>query len=82
MDPGSRETQENCFVFERQAGDQRVLIALNFSRQDQKLSLPGLGNGRIALSTSMDRDGEANLADFTLLANEGCIIEVESQSTI
>ena len=76
IDPGSRETQENCFVFERQAGDQRVLIALNFSRQDQKLSLPGLGKGRIALSTSMDRDAEVNLADFTLRANEGCIIEL------
>jgi alpha-glucosidase len=76
MDPGSRETQENCFVFERQAGDQRVLIALNFSPQDQKLSLPGLGKGRIALTTSMDRDGEVNLADFTLRANEGCVIEL------
>ena len=76
IDPGSREAQESCFVFERQAGDQRLLIALNFSHQDQKLSLPGLGTGSMALSTTLDRDGQVNLADFNLHANEGCIIEL------
>ncbi len=30
----SAEAQENCFVYERQAGDQRVLVALNFSARD------------------------------------------------
>ncbi|MCI0554532.1 MAG: DUF3459 domain-containing protein [Anaerolineae bacterium] len=74
IDPGSRDAQKNCFVFERQADDQRLLVVLNFSPQDQKLSLPGLGTGRIALSTNLDRAGEVNLADFNLRANEGCII--------
>jgi alpha-glucosidase len=76
IDPGSREAQKNCFVFERQDNDQRLLIALNFSSQDQTLSLPGLGTGRIVLSTDSDHDGEVNLADFKLRANEGCIIEL------
>src|SRR5688572_27618859 len=76
IDPGSREAQQNCFAFERQADDQRVLIALNFSSQEQTLSLPGLGKGNITLSTNLDRDGEVNITDFNLRANEGCIIEL------
>ena len=76
IDPGSREAQQNCFVFERQAGDQRVLIALNFSSQEQTLSLPGLGKGKILLSTNLDRDSEVNLADFKLRANEGYIMDL------
>ena len=76
FDTQSAETQEKCFVFERQTSDQRLLIALNFSAQDQKLNLPESGTGRIALSTNLDREGEVNLANFNLRANEGCIIEL------
>ena len=76
IDPGSREAQANCFVFERQADERRLLVALNFSSQDQILSLPGLGKGSIVLSTNLDRDGEVSLTDFNLRANEGCIIEL------
>jgi alpha-glucosidase len=76
LDAASPEAQENCFVFEREAGDQRLLIALNFSDQEQNLSLPELRRGRIVLSTTLDREGEVNLADFNLRANEGCIIEL------
>jgi alpha-glucosidase len=70
----STEAQENCFVYERRTADQRVLVALNFSGQDQTLSLPGLVKGRIALSTNLDREEQVDLASFTLRANEGCII--------
>ncbi|HXQ33485.1 MAG TPA: alpha-glucosidase C-terminal domain-containing protein, partial [Anaerolineales bacterium] len=67
---------KNCFVFERQDDRQRVLVALNFSAQEQKLNLTELGTGKIALSTMLDREGEVSLADFTLRGNEGCIIEL------
>ena len=63
-------------MFERQAGDERVLVALNFSSKEQKLNLPEVGTGRIALSTALDREGEVDLADFNLRGNEGCIIEL------
>ena len=76
FDPGSPAAQETCFVFLRQADEQRVLVALNFSSQEQKLSLPALGRGRIAVSTDLDREGEVNLADFSLRGNEGVIIEI------
>jgi alpha-glucosidase len=76
LDPGSAQAQANCFVFERQAGDQRLLVALNFSAQDHELSLPGLSTGRITLSTTLDREGAVNLSKVTLRANEGYIIEL------
>jgi alpha-glucosidase len=76
LDPGSAEAQKNCFVFERQADDQRVLVALNFSAHDQTLSLPGFGKGAVVLSTNLDRQGEADLSAFSLRANEGCILVI------
>jgi len=71
---GSAQAQENCFVYIRQADNQRVLVALNFSAENQKLNLPQLGTGRVMLTTILDREDDINLADFNLRANEGCII--------
>ncbi len=72
----SAEAQSNCFVYERQSGDQRILVALNFSGQEQRLDLPLSGTGEIILSTGMEREGAVNLVDFSLKANEGCIISL------
>jgi alpha-glucosidase len=71
---GSAQAQANCFVFTRQADEEHVLVALNFSSQNQKLKLPQFGTGKVVLSTMMDREDEVNLGDFNLRANEGCII--------
>jgi len=76
LSTASPQAQENCFVFEREAGNQRLLVALNFSDREQKLSLPELRRGRILLSTTLDREEVVNLADFNLRGNEGCIIEL------
>jgi alpha-glucosidase len=70
----SAEAKANCFVFTRQAKGERMLVALNFSGEEQKLSLPQFGKGKVILSTMMDRDDEVDLSDFTLRANEGGII--------
>jgi hypothetical protein len=67
------ETMDNCFVYERQAEGQRMIVALNFSGQEQKLSLAGFEKGRVVLSTMMDREEQVDLSSFTLRANEGCI---------
>ena len=75
IDLASPAAQENCFVFQRQAGDQRLVVALNFSAEEQKLSLPGFRAGKLILSTSLDRQGTVDLSGFNLRANEGCIIE-------
>jgi alpha-glucosidase len=79
LEAGSAETQKSCFVYERQAGDQRLVVALNFSAQEQQLSLPELRTGKIVLSTGLDRDGEVDVANLVLRANEGCIIELKSE---
>jgi alpha-glucosidase len=67
-----------CFAYLREAEGQKVLVALNFSSQEQKLSLPQLGSGHIAVSTQMDREGAANLAGFSLRGNEGLIIQLDA----
>jgi alpha-glucosidase len=74
IDAGSPGAQANCFVYERQSGGQRLVVALNFSGQEQALTLEGFGVGTIVLSTEMDREGELNLKSFTLRPNEGCIV--------
>lgn len=68
----SLEGAQDCFVYERQSGDERLLVALNFSDREQKLAFKG--SGKVVLSTRLDREGTVDLADFTLRANEGCLI--------
>lgn len=77
LDPGTPTAQEACFVFLRQADEQRVLVTLNFSSQEQKLSLPELGSGEIVVSTAMDREGKVNLADFSLRGSEGLTVQIK-----
>jgi alpha-glucosidase len=76
---GSYKTLENlsadCYTFRRQAGGQRVLVALNFSGEDQSISLPGRGGGTIVISTHLDREGKVDLDDLGLRADEGLIVE-------
>jgi alpha-glucosidase len=66
---------DDCFAYWRQAGDQRVLVALNFSGQERRLRLPEQGQGKVVISTHMDRAETIHLADFVLRADEGIVIE-------
>lgn len=69
---------EDCFAFTRLAASEPTrLVILNFSSRDQKVSIPELGTGRIALSTSLDRSEQVDLGDLTLKGDEGLIIELE-----
>jgi alpha-glucosidase len=65
-----------CFVYQRQHYNQRFLVILNFSAQDQMVTLPGLGQGLIVVSTHMDRRGSLDLSNAHLRGNEGLLIEV------
>ncbi len=68
-----------CFVYERQYDDQRCLVALNFSENDQVVKLPGYSSGRILLSTYMDAGGSAlDVAELSLRGNEGVLLEMRS----
>jgi alpha-glucosidase len=69
-----------CFVYLRQHQDQRCLVALNFSAQDQIVALPGQGQARLLLSTHVDREGPIPLSEVQLRGNEGLLLEVEAPS--
>ena len=64
-----------CFVYMRRHADQRCLVALNFSAQEQVVTLPEQGQGRILLSTYLDREGVIPLEEVHLRGNEGLLIE-------
>ena len=72
--------QENdtCFVYLRQHANQRCLVALNFSMQNQVVRLPESGQGRVLLSSYIDREGFISLSEIHLRANEGLLVEVEA----
>ena len=70
-----------CFVYQRQHADQRCLVVLNFSAQDQVVTLPEQGQGRVLLSTHVDREERIPLSGVYLRGNEGLLIEVETASS-
>jgi glycosidase len=67
---------DDCFVYLRQAREERVLVAINFSDEDRVVSLPDLGESAAILSTHLDRPGPVDLARLTLRGNEGLIVEL------
>ena len=67
---------EGCYVYLRQTDTQRILIALNFSGKEQQVTLPALGEGRVSISTHLDRVEEVDLDDLVLRANEGVVVEI------
>jgi alpha-glucosidase len=67
---------EDCYVFLRQANSQRVLVALNFSAREQRVTLPDLVSGTVILSTYLDCQGTLSLGDLRLRRNEGVIVEL------
>jgi alpha-glucosidase len=67
----------DCFIFERNHIEECYLIALNFSERSIKVNIPGFSNGKLLLSTYLDRAGMAVANDIELRENEGVIIEIE-----
>lgn len=68
----------DTLIFLRSHGQERVIVALNFSGELQQLNLPGYEHGQIELSTLLDRGGEIKLSAFELRPYEGLIIRVEA----
>ncbi len=66
---------DDCYVFLRQTDEQRVLVALNFSSQERRLTFPAPA-GHVVVSTHLDREGAADLDTFVLRADEGVIVEL------
>ncbi|GAC1399786.1 MAG: alpha-amylase family glycosyl hydrolase [Ktedonobacteraceae bacterium] len=71
-----------CLFYLRQHSEQCCLIALNFLAQDQVVTLPRQDQGRLLLSTHLDREGLIPLSEVYLRGNEGLLIEVEPLSLL
>ena len=67
---------EDCCVYLRQADGQRILVALNFSAEERRVTLPGMGQGKVVISTHLDRAETVNLAQLALRGDEGVIVEL------
>jgi alpha-glucosidase len=67
---------EDCLVYIREFEDQAFLVALNFSDTTQNILLPQMGQGQVALSTYLDREGGVSLAELALRGGEGLVIKL------
>jgi alpha-glucosidase len=65
-----------CMVWIRQYGDERYLVALNFTDQPQTLNLPLAGQGQVIASTEMDRQETEDLTSLMLRGDEGCLLKL------
>ena len=71
------DAPEACFVYRRTAGDDKKLVALNFSSAPQEVTLPpDLEAGRVLLSTHPGRDSEAVRKTLTLRGDEAVVLDI------
>jgi len=70
------EIEGNCFVYLRQFGSERKLVALNFSAGHWTAATGLAGIGRLALSTHLDRSAEILLPLIELRPHEGIIVDL------
>ena len=70
------DVDDDCFVYLRQAGDERRLIVLNFVGEPRQVSIPGEESGRVAISTHLDRDKSVSLSGLKLRPFEGVVLEL------
>ncbi len=70
------DVDDDCFVYLRAAGDERRLIALNFTAGQHRISVPDEEAGQIVISTHMDREEKVSLSALELRPHEGVIVEL------
>ncbi|MCP4537425.1 MAG: DUF3459 domain-containing protein [Chloroflexi bacterium] len=70
------DVDNDCFVYLRTAGDEQLLVVLNFTAEPRRLSIPGQDMGRAVISTHLDREEKVSLSDLQLRPNEGVIINL------
>ena len=67
----------DVFAYLREAGGERLLVALNFGADDLRLDLSAAGaSGEVLCSTRMNRDGTVETARLDLRPNEGLLIRL------
>ena len=75
---GGARIERNVFAFERRDGERvRLMVALNFGPDAQRLALPAdAGAGRLLLSTALDREQDEVTAQIELRPAEGVILQL------
>ena len=67
----------DVLAYERRHRDRRLLVALNLGDQPHAVMFPeGIPEGRVLLSTYLDRDGEVIGRELDLRADESLILEL------
>ena len=75
------QVDENIFSFVRRYGARRLLIGLNMTSSPAEIDLMALHTtGRIALSTYLDRAGQAVEARLRLRADEGVLVDLSAEA--
>lgn len=65
-----------CYVYTREHGGQRLLVALNLTNEEHQFMLPYTGTGLVITSTGKDRTGKISLTFMVLQPNEGILIDI------
>jgi alpha-glucosidase len=72
-------TGDAVFAYVREAGSDRLAVALNFTAEPTTVDLiSAAGTGQVLASTLMDRSGAEPLGSLALRADEGVIVELEA----
>jgi alpha-glucosidase len=71
------ESEGDVLAYERRHGAERLLVVLNLGHRPHTLPLPGGTNGRVVLSTFLDRGGDVSLDQVELRPDEGVIVALE-----
>jgi alpha-glucosidase len=66
---------EGCFVYVRESAERKLVVALNFDRDEHVVDAPNDGHMSAVTSTMLDREPHVERASL-LRAGEGCVYEV------
>ncbi len=77
---GFDDQPEESYVYLREWVSERFAVALNFSSDPCKISIPGVPEGNVKLSSYLDREGEESLAGLSLRGTEGVVIRLPHTS--
>jgi alpha-glucosidase len=72
------DTPGGCYAYVRSAGDERLLVALNFTGEELAYEVEGADRGRLELSTDSSRAGgeELSLRPLRLGPDEGVVVRL------
>lgn len=75
---GLESDSQHCFIYLREFGHERLLVALNFSEEPQTVRVAIPGEGQVLLSTSPNRQEQEHItmSSLRLEGHEGYIVEL------